>query len=209
MSEANLAPLIERLHANHLEAKGFALYPEQQILERRFDGLRQGIAFQTGFSSLEGKYTLNVYWSFLDPLDKGIEEDGTSMSAAIRIRTLAGRKDCWFAHEGRWVKWQFRTATKLIIRYALPYLDRYDSIANIVQGCSAGGLAENEAFGEDAGWRHYHQGFCYSMLGDVPTAIQHFSTVVESHSERPLEWVQQRKESAIEQLQLLGAQQWR
>lgn len=93
MSNAKLKTKIRQLFNAHLESMGFLL-ERARIPERKLLGLRQGIEFQPGTGHLEGKYALNVYWSFMHSLDEGI-----SMSAVKRIGHLTRGPDRWFSRE--------------------------------------------------------------------------------------------------------------
>ena len=200
MSAAKLKTRIKCLHSSVLAEKGFVL-DRARIPERRLSGLRQGIEFQPGTGHLAGKFTLNVYWSFLDALD-----DGNAMSASKRVGDLAGGTDSWFSQEDDAIDSAFQAVERLMNQRILPYLDRYDTLSKIVDACSSGELSEIDAFGVDVGWRRFYQGFCHLQLGHTAVAVEHFVRVVDLHSSAPYEWVQRRKRSAVDYLRQLGVE---
>jgi len=197
MSNAKLKTKIRQLFNAHLESMGFLL-ERARIPERKLLGLRQGIEFQPGTGHLEGKYALNVYWSFMHSLDEGI-----SMSAVKRIGHLTGGPDRWFSRELDSLDTDFQFVEELVLGTALPYLVQHDSISKIISSYEAGTLSQTDAFGGDIGWRHFNLGFCYSSLCKTDAAIHHFNEVVTKYSDAPSAWAQHRKLSAYDYISQL------
>lgn len=199
MSDSKLKSRIQKFFHDELEPKGFVL-KKPRIPERFLAGLRQGIEFQPGSGHLDRRYTLNIFWSFQHALDEGIAMHGTR-----RIGTLIGKSDMWFSRESDQLDSEFDVATSVLMRAALPYLDKYSSIDQIVSGAASGEIDLPQAFGQDAGWRHFNQGYCYAFLGKRKDAIDHYAQVIASHSDLPYAWVRKRREQAIYELGQLGA----
>lgn len=197
VSDAKLKTKIKKFFKAHLEDKGFLL-TKARLPERRLAGIRQGIEFQPGSGHLDRKFTLNVYWSYLRPHDNGI-----AMHACKRIGHLVGGQDTWFSREDDLLDNDFQIVEKLIVDTVFPYFERYSTIERILAAHQRGELSDQDAFGLDAGWRLFNQGYCHAFLGDKAKAIKYYSQVVEQHSDHPYEWVKERKAIAIEQIELL------
>jgi hypothetical protein len=199
MSDSKLKSRIRKFFHDELEPKGFVL-KKPRIPERFLAGLRQGIEFQPGSGHLDRRFTLNIFWSFQHALDEGIAMHGT-----CRIGHITGNSDTWFSREDDKLGSEFEDAKSALVRVALPYLDKYSSIDRIVSGAASGEISLQQAFGGDAGWRHFNQGYCYAFLGKRKDAIDHYTQVIANHSDRPYAWVRKRREQAIYELGQLGA----
>jgi len=199
MSDSKLKTHIKRFYRNQMEPKGYVL-KKARLPERFLDGLRQGIEFQPGSGHLAGQFTLNIFWSFTHPLD-----DGSSMSGAWRIGQILGQGDTWYPCEGDVLNAGFSAVSTALVNSALPFLDAYSTIQKIVEDTNSGKLDSGKAFGLDPGWNSFNQGYCHRFLGNRQEAIKHFQDVVEKHSDRPYDWVAQRRGASLAELQGLGA----
>jgi hypothetical protein len=197
LSDAKLKAKIKKLFKEYLEPIGFTLN-RARIPERKLIGMRQGIEFQPGTGYLNGKYILNVYWSYTHNLDQGYE-----FSASKRFGRCLTSQDNWFSHEEADLETEFELAEELVVKTIIPYLENYNTISKIIEFNTNGEITDTEAFGLDAGWRHYNQGFCHFMVNDKDKATYHFNEVISKHSDHPYEWVQKRKLSAIEMIALI------
>lgn len=194
MSDAKLKTKIKKLFREQLEPIGFTLN-RARIPERKLIGIRQGIEFQPGTGHLNGKYILNVYWSYTHDLDEGFE-----FSALKRFGRHSTSQDNWFSREEADLEAEFEIVEALIVKTIIPYLENYNTISKIIESNGNGKLSDTEAFGLDVGWRHYNQGFCHLMVNDKDNAIFHFNEVISKHSNYPYEWVRKRKSSTIEMI---------
>jgi hypothetical protein len=192
MSDSTLKTRIRDLLKEHLIAHGFAL-KKPRIVERQVDHLRQGIEFQPGTGHLDGKYTVNVYWSYtLSPI-----QDDYSMHASKRIGFFNAQQDIWFVREDAG---HFEQVKEVVLGRVLPYLESYNTINKIIIAVDQGLLRLEDAFPVDAGWREFYLGHCYLKLDDLDKAKNHFEAVIYQHSHYPQTWVAERKsicESAL------------
>jgi tetratricopeptide (TPR) repeat protein len=200
MSNAKLKTQIKRLVKEQLSQEGFSL-SRLRIPERTTAELRQGIEFQPGTGHLSGQYTLNVYWSF-----RFFENDG-AMDGCRRIGDLLGCGDTWFSREDDKLDSEFVKVTQLIMDHAVPYLNAHNTIQKIIAAHENEDLSTAEAFGEDVGWQQFNLGFCYDHLGQNEEALAHLSRVIEEHSDEDYEWVQERKQMALNRVTRISASQ--
>jgi hypothetical protein len=197
MSDSRLKTQIRRLVQDHLAPEGFTLR-KPRMPERHLPGLRQSLEFQPGANHLSGRFTINVCWTFM----LGGPHEGVS-HARRRIGELAGGADIWYSREPTKLDEDFGRATALLLRVALPYLQRYASVQSIVNSHEHGDLTVRQAFGPDRGWQPFHLGFCYASLGRTDAALTSLRSLLEDHSSEPLKFVQERKALAEQQLALL------
>jgi len=112
------------------------------------------------------RFTINVGWTFTLATP-----DDTAFHASRRIGDLAGGPDTWYSLAPDQIDEQFARATALILRIALPYLQRYTSVESIVRSHERGDLTIKQAFGPDRGWQLFHLGFCHAFLGRTNDAV--------------------------------------
>ncbi len=198
MSDARLKTRIRQLFKEHLEPKGFLL-TKKRIPERFLPGLRQGIEFQPGYGHLEGRYTLNIFWSFLTTLDDGNKWDGSR-----RIGELLGCGDVWFSREESELERDFAVVSDHVRRVVLPYLDKYSSIVRILEEVGQQFMLPSHAFGLDPGWQCFNKAYCRAFVGETERAIDLYRRVVVEYSNGPYEWVHERKRAALAEIQKLG-----
>lgn len=176
---------------------GFEL-KKPRLVERRIDHLRQGMEFLPGTGHLDGKYTVNVYWSYLlSPI-----QDDYSMHATKRIGFFDAGRDTWYGRED---EQDFEHVKTIILGKVVPYLESYNAIDKILTAIEEEKLRLEDAFPVDAGWREFYLGYCYLTLGDAGKARIHLEGVVKRHSDYPQAWVAERMKVCAATLAELSA----
>src|SRR3954454_21254415 len=165
MSDSRLKTKIRRFVQDHLASEGFILR-KPRLAARHLTGLRQSLEFQPGTNHLAGQFTINVCWTFT----LAAPHEG-AFHARRRIGELAGGADIWYSGKPPQLEEDFARATALILRVALPYLQRHASVESIVASYEGGDISIKQAFGSDRGWQLFHLGFCYAFLGRSATAL--------------------------------------
>ncbi|WP_375748581.1 DUF4304 domain-containing protein [Vibrio sp. HN007] len=187
MTKSKLKTRIKNFVKNELSDYGFSLVVPMTA-ERTVDGMIQGINFQSGTSYLTGKYTMNIYWRF-----KYFEKDYISLDGTRRIGELIDGKDLWLTFEGELLEEDFQKAKELVLKGAIPYLEEYASLRKLLESVENGNISKSNAFGVDVGWQCFNAGFSYAAIGQAREALQELIELVEFHSDRPVDWVQERK----------------
>lgn len=190
MSIAKLKTRIKNFNNKVLVDFGFNVY-KPTVLERQLNGFIQGIEFQTGDGRLTDKFTVNIYWKFTIVSDKG------SLSGCQRLENLSPEnKDLWFKYKDCDIDEEFTRCKELIMQFAIPHLEKYKSIENIVEAYEAEALKPYEAFSEDKGWLTFDLASCYYFLNQYDKALDRFKEVIEYHSWPPLDFMVTRKEES-------------
>jgi hypothetical protein len=119
------------------------------------------------------------------------------MDYCQRIGHFDCGRDEWFeiADEQSWTK-----VGNLIVNYVEPFLLKHDTIEKIIASFENGSVPPETLFGVDKGWRAFNIGYCYLWIGRKDSAIEFLREVVDKYSQRPFDWVQNRKNTVLEAL---------
>lgn len=174
MSDAKLKKWIKQFTGTELKPHGFSL-PKPRKPERLLDFLRQGLEFQPGTGHLAGKFTVNVYWSYmLSPI-----QDEYSMHAVKRIGHFVDGSNAWYINDD---ESQFLIVKDIILDLVIPYFDKFSSIQKILHAVDSGESKAESVFPTDIGWREFYLGYCHLQVGDIDRAKYHLEKLVNEHS---------------------------